>query len=459
VASARRAAAHGAKVGIVERDRLGGTCVNVGCVPKKVMWNAGTVKEMIHQAAGYGFTVEGCTFDMAALKEKRDAYVKRLNGIYDGNLEKAGITTIRGDASFVGPKEVKVGEKTYSGDKVLIAVGGTPTMPDIPGAELGIDSNDFFDLEAIPKKCAVVGSGYIAVELAGILQLLGSQVDLLIRGERPLRTMEPDVVDLLVEEMGHAGVNIVQCDLASISGTADGPKTIALQKGEALEGYDEVLFAIGRTPVTESLNLGVAGVETTPKQEIVVDAGSATTAPDVYAVGDIITGAVQLTPVAIAAGRLLSDRLFGGVPLAETTMDYSQIPTVVFSHPTIAVMGLTEAEAVEQYGADAVTCHKTTFVNMLYSREFLVEGQAQPKTRAKLVCVGPEQKVIGLHMIGLATDEILQGFGVAIKMGATKADFDSVVALHPTSAEELVTIPPWQAKYKVASAAKEAITA
>lgn len=413
-------------------------------------------------------------------------------------------------------------------------------MPDIPGIELGIDSNGFFDLESIPKKCAVVGSGYIAVELAGILQLLGSEVDLLIRGERPLRTMEADIVDLLVDEMGHAGVNWVNnAEVAALSGTADGPKTITTKGGETLEGYDEVLFAIGRTPVTESLNLEAAGVETTARQEVVVDATSKTTAEDVYAVGDIITGAVQLTPVAIAAGRLLSDRLFNGVPVEETTMDYDQvcasaegaprmspekcstgwlrlpdgahrcplsptaplttsstaplavfhrywpfstaplallrfsahhsppprsaspwqIPTVVFSHPTLAVMGPTEEEAIAKYGADQVTCHKTTFVNMLYSREFLVEGQAQPKTRAKLVCVGEEQTVVGLHMIGLATDEILQGFGVAMKMGATKADFDSVVAIHPTSAEELVTIPPWQAKYGKVGAPKVAVGA
>jgi glutathione reductase (NADPH) len=433
---------------VVERDRLGGTCVNVGCVPKKVMFNAGSVQEMIHQAAGYGFTVEGVSFDMKALKEKRDAYVKRLNGIYLNNLNNNGITPITGDAVFVGPKEVKVGDKTYSGDKVLIAVGGRPLMPDIPGIELGMDSNDFFDLEEIPKRVCVVGSGYIAVELAGILQLLGSEVDLCIRGERPLRTMEPDVVDLLVDEMSAAGVTWVRGEVEAITKAEDGTKTCTLKGGEERAGYDEVLFAIGRVPVTDSLNLPAAGVETTAIGEIVVDRATRTTAEDVYAVGDIITGAVQLTPVAIAAGRLLSDRLFAGMPEAETCMDYENIPTVVFSHPTMAVMGLTEAEAVERYGADAITCHKTTFVNMLYSREFLVEGQHQSKTRAKLVCVGPEQRIIGLHMIGLAVDEILQGFGVALKMGATKADFDSVVALHPTSAEELVTIPPWQAKYK-----------
>uniref|UniRef100_A0A7S2HUA9 Glutathione reductase n=1 Tax=Haptolina brevifila TaxID=156173 RepID=A0A7S2HUA9_9EUKA len=447
IASARRAAAHGAKVGVVERDRLGGTCVNVGCVPKKVMFMAGSMQEMLHQSAGYGFSVDGVSFDMKVLKEKRDAYVKRLNGIYLNNLDNSGITSITGDAVFVGPKEIKVGDKTYSGDNVLIAVGGRPLMPDIPGIELGINSNDFFDLETIPKRVCVVGSGYIAVELAGILQLLGSKVDLCIRGDRPLKTMDPDVVDLLVEEMSETGITWVRGEVEAIAEAADGTKTCTLKGGEEHGGYDEVLFAIGRVPTTQSLNLPAAGVDTTSRGEIVVDKATRTSADGVYAVGDIITGAVQLTPVAIAAGRLLSDRLFAGMPEAETCMDYDNIPTVVFSHPTMAVMGLTEAEAIKRHGADAVTCHKTTFVNMLYSREFLVEGQHQPKTRAKLVCVGPEQRIVGLHMIGLNVDEMLQGFGVALKMGATKADFDSVVAIHPTSSEELVTIAPWQAKY------------
>jgi len=456
IASGRRAAAHGAKVAVIERDRLGGTCVNVGCVPKKVMFNAATVHEMIEQASGFGFQIDGYKFDWASLKEKRDAYVKRLNGIYRNNLGNSGITEIVGDATFVGPKEVKVGDKTYSGKNVLIAVGGKPDMPDIPGIELGINSDGFFELESLPKRCAVVGSGYIAVELAGVLQALGSQVDLFIRGELPLRSMEPDIVQQLVDEMSAIGVTWVQGEIAELSGSADGLKTAKLKSGAEHSGYDEIIFAIGRSPVTDTLNLDKAGVEVTARGEVVVNDASETSAEGVYAVGDIITGAIQLTPVAIAAGRLLSDRLFNGVPLEQTKMDYDMVPTVVFSHPTIAVMGLTEAQAAERYGADAVTCHKSTWVNMMYSREFLVDGglgtadsPKPPFTKAKIVCVGEEQRVVGLHMIGMAVDEILQGFGVAIKMGATKADFDSIVALHPTSAEEIVTIPPWQAKYKI----------
>ena len=448
IASARRAAAHGAKVCVFERARLGGTCVNVGCVPKKVMWNAAFCKEMIHQAEGYGYTVGETTLSMPALKKKRDDYVKRLNGIYKNNLGNSDVDFVEGDASFVSANVVQAAGKTYTAPNVLIAVGGKPRMPEMPGIEHAISSDGFFELEEVPKKVAVIGCGYIGVELAGILKVLGSEVDLVIRGDpRPLPRMEPAVVDMLITEMEEAGIKFVGGESAAIE-EAGGKKTLVLKDGTKLDGYDEVLFAIGRDPVTDSLNLPAAGIDVGPGGHVVVDDASRTTADGVYAVGDVI-GKVDLTPVAIAAGRLLSDRLFGGAALDDTKMDYDMVPTVVFSHPAIAAMGLTEAEAIEKYGEATVTTHQTTFVNMLYSREFLYDEQYQPKTRAKLVCIGEEQRIIGLHMIGLAVDEILQGFGVAMKMGATKADFDSVVAIHPTSAEELVTIPPWQAKYKM----------
>ena len=258
--------------------------------------------------------------------------------------------------------------------------------------------------------------------------------------------MEPAVVDMLITEMEEAGIKFVGGESAAIE-EAGGKKTLVLKDGTKLDGYDEVLFAIGRDPVTDSLNLPAAGIDVGPGGHVVVDDASRTTADGVYAVGDVI-GKVDLTPVAIAAGRLLSDRLFGGAALDDTKMDYDMVPTVVFSHPAIAAMGLTEAEAIEKYGEATVTTHQTTFVNMLYSASSCTTSSTS-RRRAKLVCIGEEQKIIGLHMIGLAVDEILQGFGVAMKMGATKADFDSVVAIHPTSAEELVTIPPWQAKYKM----------
>jgi len=424
--------------------------VNVGCVPKKVMFMAGSMMQMLHQASGYGYQLGEFEFKWDDLKAKRDAYVKRLNGIYANNLANSGIDFIAGDAKFTGPKEVTVDDTTYTADTILIAVGGEPAVPDVPGAELAITSDGFFDLEDVPKKVAVIGSGYIAVELAGILKLLGSEVDLLIRGERPLRSMETSVTDMLVTEMKEEGVNFVQGEVAAITEEGD-TKSITLKDDSKLDGYDCVLFAIGRSPVTDSLSLPSAGIDINKDGFIVVDNLSRTSADDVYAVGDVIGTGLDLTPVAIAAGRLLADRLYGGVPEEATLMDYDMVPTVVFSHPPLAVMGMTEEQAIDKYGADEVTIHKTTFVNMQYSREFLVEGMYQPKTFAKLVCVGPEQKVIGLHMIGLAVDEILQGFSVAIKMGATKADFDSVVAIHPTSSEELVTIAPWQAKYKASA--------
>jgi len=451
IASSRRAAMYGKKVAVVERDHLGGTCVNLGCVPKKVMFNAAHVQEIIRQAEGFGFKIDGSAFHMGTLKEKRDAYVKRLNGMYSGNLEKEGITSIRGDAKFIGERVVQVGDKAYSGDHVLIAVGGKPLMPDIPGIELAIDSNGFFDLDKVPKKVAVAGAGYIAVELAGILQSLGSEVDLMIRGDLPLRTMDPDIVSLLKEEMELSGINFLKGDVKELTAAADGTKTATFKSGEKHEGYDVVLFAIGRVPVTDSLDLEAAGVTADARGAIVVDGLSQTSAVHTYAVGDTIKGGVQQTPVAIAAGRLLSDRLFNELPEKEATMDYDMVPTVIFSHPPLAVIGLTELQAMEKYGADQVTVHRSTWVNMMYSREFLVQdghGAKPPRTSAKIVCVGPTQRVVGLHMVGLNVDEMLQGFAVAMKMGATKADFDSVVAIHPTSSEELVTIQPWQPKYK-----------
>lgn len=448
IASGRRAAAHGANVCMIERARLGGTCVNVGCVPKKVMFNAATMIHLIHQAKGYGITMSGYEFDMRAIKTKRDAYVHRLNGIYANNLKSSGVTFVAGDATFVGPKLVEVGGKTYTAKNILIAVGGRPSVPDISGAELGITSDGFFELDEVPKRVAVVGAGYTAVELACILNVLGSKVELFIRGDMPLKNMEVDVVEKLVVEMKEAGIKIIRGVSTSLEKAADGTITLTLKGDEKHTGYGEVLFATGREPVTASLNLTATDVRVSARGHIEVDAASQTTCDGIYALGDVI-GKVDLTPTAIAAGRLLSDRLYAGAPLKDTQMDYDFVPTAVFSHPPIAVCGLTEMEAIQRYGAENVNVHKTTFVNMLYSREFLVEEQYQHKTFAKLVCVGTEEKVIGLHMIGLQVDEMLQGFAVAMKMGATKADFDSVVAIHPTAAEELVTIPPWQAKYSM----------
>ncbi|KAG8457502.1 hypothetical protein KFE25_004138 [Diacronema lutheri] len=434
IASARRAAQYGAKVAVVERARLGGTCVNVGCVPKKVMFLAASMMEAFHDAPGYGFHNVDVKFDWPTIKANRDAYVLRLNGIYGKNLGTSGVDTLSGTASFVGPREVSVGGKTYTADHILIAVGGTPSMPSFPGAEHAINSDGFFELADLPKKAVVIGGGYIAVELAGVLKALGSEVTLVVRGARPLKSFDDLICETLVEEMGKVGMDLrCSATVSSASKMADGSLSVALSDGTAIEGVDCLLAATGRKPLLEPLGLGTAGVELSAKGFVAVNEYQQTNVPGIYAVGDV-TGNVELTPVAIAAGRRLSDRLFNGQKDAK--LDYAQIPTVVFSHPPIGTMGLTEKEAVAQYGQDDVKVYTSTFVNMYHA-----VCTRKSKTAMKLVCVkSQKERVVGLHVIGLGADEMLQGFGVALKMGATKADFDNCVAIHPTASEEFVTM-------------------
>jgi len=443
IASARRAAQWGAKVAVVEKAPLGGTCVNVGCVPKKLMFNAAFINEMMHAAKHYGFTgvVEGSKFDWATLKTARDKYVVRLNGIYGNNLANSGVALVKGEASFTGPKQVEVGGVTYTADHVMIAVGGKPTVPDIPGAEHCITSDGFFALEAQPAKVAVVGAGYIAVELAGIFNALDSDTTLFVRGDKALRKFDALVRDTLDVEMQKQGLAVVpHATPASVVKEADGTLTLQLADGSSHAGFDQIVMAIGRTPVTDPLQLAKAGVTLQAKSPYIsVDAFQNTAAENVYALGDVC-GHVELTPTAIAAGRRLSDRLFGDLP--ESKADYDLVPTVVFSHPPIGTIGLPEADAVAKYGADQIKTYTSTFVNLFYG-PWLLEPSDKPKTAMKLVCLGPEERVVGLHTIGMGSDELLQGFGVAMKMGATKADLDRCVALHPTAAEELVTMAPW----------------
>jgi len=446
IASARRAAQWGAKVAVVEGAAMGGTCVNVGCVPKKVMFNAATVNEMMHSAKQYGFSgvVEGSHFDWKAIKDARDAYVRRLNGIYDNNLKNNGVTAIEGFASFDGPKQVRVGDAVYTADHITIAVGGRTSMPaSIPGIEHCIDSNGFFELEYLPKKVAVVGAGYIAVEMAGIFNALGSDTSLFVRGQRALRRFDSLVSETLDKEMKKAGMKVVpETNIESVKKNDDGSLTIVLKGGEEHEGFDTVLMAIGREPLTEPLTLDKAGVHTDAKGYIQVDDFQNTNVDGVYALGDVC-GNIELTPMAIAAGRRLSDRLFGG--MTDAKADYSNVPTVVFSHPTIGTIGLTEEEARKEYGDDRIKVYKSVFTNLFYG-PYQVAPEDKPKTAMKLVCLDDEEKVIGLHSIGMGSDELLQGFGIAMKMGATKKDFDSCVAIHPTAAEELVTMAPWGLK-------------
>jgi len=435
LASAQRAAEYGARVALFEPARLGGTCVNVGCVPKKVMWNASEVKAALAHAPYYGFDVSVGGHDWAKLKRGRDAYVERLNGIYQRNLDKKGIVVVREAATLAGPAElVTTGGERFTAPHVVIATGGAPMIPALPGAELAITSDGFFELERLPKRVAIVGSGYIAVELAGVLQSLGSEVHLLIRHDRVLRHFDALLGEKLMVAMRASGMRIETGVVTIALARPAGGDTISVEAddGRRFEGFDEVLYAIGRAPSTPGLGLDKAGVICTSDGHIVVDRYQNTSAPGVYAVGDV-TGQAELTPVAIAAGRRLSDRVFGG--MAERHLRYDVIPTVVFSHPPIGTVGLSEEQARERYPNEAIKIYKSEFVSMFYALT-----EVKPQTAMKLVCVGTDERVIGCHVIGLGADEMIQGFGVAVTMGARKRDFDDTIAIHPTSAEELVTM-------------------
>ncbi len=431
VASARRAGGHGKKVGLVEGGPMGGTCVNVGCVPKKVMWNAASVGEAIEFGPDYGFGVQPAPFDWAGLKAKRDAYVARLNEIYRRNLDKDGVAEMNGWARFVDERTVEVNGERLRGEHVLVAVGGRPVVPDIPGAELGITSDGFFELEERPRRVAVIGAGYIAVEMAGILNALGSDVSLLIRYSSPIRSFDPMLQENLTDHMVEQGIHVESCGAPQALVKEENGLCVKRQDGGCIGHFDCVLWAIGRRPNTESLGLEKTGVKVDERGVVEVDAFQNTSAPKVYSVGDD-TGKFELTPVAIAAGRRLSDRLFGGHP--EARLEYQNIPTVMFTHPPIGTVGLTEPEARDRYGDD-VRIYQSRFTNLFYAM-----AAKKSMTAMKLVCVGKEERVVGVHIIGMGADEMLQGFAVAVKMGARKRDLDDTVAIHPTASEELVTM-------------------
>jgi len=445
IASARRAAKHGAKVIAVESSRYGGTCVNVGCVPKKVTWNAAAIAETFTDAKAYGFKVgETPEFDWPYFKKKRDAYVKRLNGIYENNLNKDEIRHLRGRAKFVGKNEVEValsegGTQRVKAKHILIATGGRPKLPEIPGKELCISSDGFFDLEKQPKSIATSGAGYIGVEMTGMLHALGTKTHFFIRGDRLLRTFDPMIQDSVTKEYERQGINLYKgSQITKVEDIGNGMKRVTYQetktKKESTVEVEEVLFATGRVPEIEDLHIKDFDIKLNDKNHIVTDEYQNTNLSNIYAIGDVCDRGFELTPVAIAAGRRLSDRLFGGKPDAH--LEYSNIPSVVFAHPEIGSVGLTEPEAREKYG-DKVKVYKTEFTGMYYA---MMDPEEKGPTAYKIVCLGEEEKVIGLHILGQGSSEILQGFGVAIKMGATKKDFDNCVAIHPVSAEELVCI-------------------
>jgi glutathione reductase (NADPH) len=431
LACAQRAAEYGAKVAVIESHRLGGTCVNVGCVPKKVMWNAASVALSLADAQDYGFDVTLGANDWPLLKRKRDAYVLRLNGIYERNLAAKGVTYVPGAARFLDKRTVEVNGERMTAPHIVIATGGRPRMPELPGAGQGITSDGFFSLEQRPKRVAIVGSGYVACELAGAFHELGTEVEIFIRKDHLLMSFDAMLGKSLMREMHEQGIIVHHHVVPAGVGEHSGLKSLRALDGREFAGFDCLLWAVGRVANVSGLDLGRAGVAVDDCDFVVTDGFQNTNVPGLYAIGDV-TGRAALTPVAIAAGRRLSDRLFGGK--TDRRLDYDMIPTVVFTHPPIGTVGASEAEARAQYG-DAVKVYVADFTPMYHAMT-----ARKTHTDMKLVCVGPEQRIVGCHIIGAGADEMLQGFAVAIRLGATKRDFDDTVAIHPTSAEEMVTM-------------------
>lgn len=433
IASANRAAMHGAKVILFEGKEVGGTCVNVGCVPKKVMWYGAQVAETLHRYAGeYGFDVTINKFDFATLKANRQAYIDRIHGSYERGFDSNGVERVYEYARFVDPHTVEVAGERYTAPHILIATGGHALYPNIPGSEYGITSDGFFELDEVPKRTAVIGAGYIAVEVAGVLNALGSDTHLFVRKDRPLRTFDKDIVDVLVDEMAKSGPTLhTHANVTEVVKNADDSLTISFDNGETIT-VDCLIWAIGRAANTSGFGLEKTGVKLTEKGTIYSDEFENTSVPGIYALGDV-TGKLDLTPVAVKAGRQLSEQLFNNK--ADAKLDYTDVATVVFSHPVIGSVGLTEEKAIAKYGAENIKVYKSSFTPM-----YTALGDNRQPSTMKLVTLGEDEKIIGLHGIGYGVDEMIQGFSVAIKMGATKADFDNTVAIHPTGSEEFVTM-------------------
>ena len=430
LAAAFRAAQHGQRVAMLEPGELGGTCVNVGCVPKKAMWLAADLSGRIGLAAAMGFDVPvRPSLDWKELVVHRQAYIANIHASYLKRLDENNVVRVPRRGRLVDAHTVECSDGVHiSAAHILIATGAHPQRPDIPGAELGLVSDDFFNLCSAPERVAIVGGGYIAVELAGLLQALGSRVTLLVRGERLLERFDAELTGQLAENLRHQGVQVhFGYRLRELQ--RDGDAVVALGHDGPADGrFDAVFFATGRRGNSADLGLDAVGVVVGEKGEVEVDEWQTTAVPSVHAVGDI-AGKVGLTPVAIAAARKLMDRLFGGQPQAK--MDYENVASVVFSHPALGAVGLSEEEACAKHGD--VRVYRSNFRPMLQA---LADGTQ--RSLFKLVCVGEEEHVVGVHLLGEAADEILQGFALAVKMGVTKAQFDDTVAIHPTSAEEVV---------------------
>ncbi len=431
-----KAAEYGKKCAVIEAKRIGGTCVNVGCVPKKVMWFAANIAQAVNDATDYGFDLEQKSFNWAKLVEQREKYINGITSWYGGYLQDLGIDVLTGWGSFVDKNTLLVDGKTYSAKTIVIAPGGKPIEATFTqNYDLGITSDGFFALTEQPKKVAIIGTGYIGVELAGVLQALGTQVCLFSLEDKVLYGFDEMMRSSLDEQMQASGVDRHYLfKIKQLIKESDNTISVESADGKIIKGYDQVIWAIGRKPVIKPLALENIGLSANKHGFIDVDEFHKTKIDNVYAIGDV-TGQTQLTPVAIRAGRYLAQRLYNNKP--KLKIDLSKIPSVVFSHPPIATLGLTEHDAKTKYGANNIKVYTSSFTPMKHAFT-----KHQTKTALKLICEGEQQRVIGLHIIGEGADEMLQGFAVAVQMNATKADFDATIAIHPTSSEELVTMRP-----------------
>jgi glutathione reductase (NADPH) len=430
VRAARFAAGFGAKVAVAESRYLGGTCVNVGCVPKKLLVYGAHFAEDFEQASGFGWSLGEANFDWATLIANKDREINRLNGIYRNLLVNSGVTLHEAHAKIVGPHEVEVNGERFTAKNILIATGGWPQIPEIPGREHAIGSNEAFFLKELPKRVLVVGGGYIAVEFAGIFHGLGANTTLLYRGDLFLRGFDGSVRKHLQEELTKRGLDLqFNADIARIDKQADGSLKATLKDGRELEA-DCIFYATGRRPMLDNLGLENTDVQLTDKGFIKVDEQYQTSEPLILALGDVI-GRVQLTPVALAEGMAVARRLFK--PEQYRPVDYKMIPTAVFSLPNIGTVGLTEEEARE-------AGHDVVIFESRFRPMKLTLTECQEKTLMKLVVDGKTDKVLGCHMVGPDAGEIVQGLAIALKAGATKRDFDDTIGVHPTAAEEFVTM-------------------
>ena len=430
VRAARFAAGFGAKVAVAESRYLGGTCVNVGCVPKKLLVYGAHFAEEFEQASGFGWTLGASSFDWSTLIANKDREINRLNGIYRNLLVNSGVTLLEGHATLTGPNEVLVNGQRHTAKHILIATGGWPQIPEIPGHEHAISSNEAFFLKALPKRVLVVGGGYIAVEFAGIFQGLGAETSLLYRGEMFLRGFDGSVRKHLHEELLKRGMDVqFNADIARIDKQPDGSLKATLKDGRVLEA-DCVFYATGRRPMLDNLGLETTGVKLDKRGFINVNDLYQTDEPSILAIGDVI-GRVQLTPVALAEGMAVARRLFK--PEQYRPEDYNMIPTAVFSQPAIGTVGLSEEQALEDG-------HQVQIFESSFRPMKLTMTDCQERTFMKLVVDAETDKVLGCHMVGPEAGEIVQGLAIAMKAGATKQHFDETIGVHPTAAEEFVTM-------------------